>query len=88
MLTFMNDTVLVKDVPTELLASGKILLAPVIEHIKKMGKLVHFKDISYISYKDSKMKVCVGVDPINKSYALPISDLDQSQDPLCIHLMV
>jgi hypothetical protein len=75
MLTFMNDTVLVKDVPTEKVSSGKILLAPVIEHIKKMGKLVHFKDISYISYKD-KMKVCVGVDPINKSYALPISDLD------------
>ena len=75
MLTFMNDTMLVKDVPTQKLKSEKILLAPVIEHIKKIGKLLHFKDISYISYKD-KMKVAVGVDPIAKTYALPISDLD------------
>lgn len=75
MLTFMNDTVLVKDVPTEKNIKNKILLAPIIEHIKKMGKLVHFKDISYISFAD-KMKVCVGVDPINESYALPIADLD------------
>lgn len=48
-----------------------------IDHIKKMGKLVHFKDISYISYAD-KMKVCVGIDPISDTYALPIADLDQS----------
>jgi hypothetical protein len=87
MLTFMNDTVLIKDVPTELTTNHKILLAPIIEHIKKIGKLVHFKDISYISFKD-KMKVCVGIDPISSSYALPISDLDQSQDPLQVHLMV
>jgi hypothetical protein len=71
----MNDTVLVKDVPTEKTTNEKILLAPVIEHIKKLGKLVHFKDISYISYAD-KMKVCVGVDPISATYALPIADLD------------
>ena len=75
MLTFLNDTMLVKDVPTEKTHKNKILLAPIIEHIKKMGKLVHFKDISYISYAD-KMKVCVGVDPISESYALPIADLD------------
>jgi hypothetical protein len=80
-LTFMNDTVLIKDVPTEKMANDKILLRPIIEHIKKMGKLVHFKDIAYISFKD-KMKVCVGIDPISEGYALPISDLDQSQDPL------
>lgn len=77
----MNDTVLIKDVPTEKMANDKILLAPVIEHIKKMGKLVHFKDISYISYAD-KMKVCVGIDPINPTYMLPLADLDQSQNPL------
>ena len=87
MLTFMNDTVLIKDVPTIKTNNAKIQLAPVIEHIKKMGKLVHFKDISYISYKD-KMKVCVGIDPISENYAFPISDLDQSLDPLQIHLMV
>jgi hypothetical protein len=75
MLTFMNDTMLVKDVPTEKTPKNKILLAPIIEHIKKMGKLVHFKDISYISYAD-KMKVCVGIDPISETYALPIADLD------------
>lgn len=87
MLTFMNDTVMIKEVPTEKTPNNKILVAPIIEHIKKVGKLVHFKDISYISYKD-KMKVCVGVDPIDKGYGLPVSDLDQSMSPLQIHLMV
>ena len=75
MLTFMNDTMLIKEVQTEKICNDKILLAPVIEHIKKIGKLVNFKDISYISYKD-KMKVCVGIDPISKTYGLPISDLN------------
>jgi hypothetical protein len=49
----------------------KILLAPVIDHIKKIGKHVQFKGISYFSTKD-EMEVYVGVDPINENYAIRI----------------
>ena len=40
-LMFMQETVLIKDVPTNRTKDlRKILLAPIIDHIKKIGKQV------------------------------------------------
>jgi hypothetical protein len=57
---------LIKDVPTiKTPDQRKVLLAPVIDHIKKIGKTVSYKSISYFSAKDD-MEVYVGVDPIHE----------------------
>lgn len=69
-LNFMSESVLIKDVPTNRSKDmRKILLAPIIDHIKKIGKPVQFKTISYYSAKD-EMEVYVGVDPINENYSI------------------
>jgi len=84
-LNFMSESVLIKDVPTiRTIDMKKILLAPVIEHIKKIGKPVHFKTVSYYSAKD-EMEVYVGVDPINENYSIRLQDLDMTVRSLKPH---
>ena len=69
---------MIKDVPTNRTKDlRKIFLAPIIDHIKKIGKQVQFKAVSYFSAKDA-MEVYVGVDPINENYAIRLQDFDIS----------
>ena len=70
-LNFMNGQELIKDVPTRFVRdpktnqinNDKILLAPVIDCIKKMGKPIQNREILYYS-ENWRMDVFVGTDPI------------------------
>jgi len=57
----------------------KLLLAPVIEYMKKKGQPLASKQISYYSEID-RMDVFVGNDPIDEGFSIPFEDLEMNQE--------
>jgi hypothetical protein len=70
---------LVKDVPVKWNPSGQaILLLPILEHIRGLGKILNGLQVSYFSEKD-KMDVFIGVDPVNADAVIPSSEFTQDK---------
>jgi hypothetical protein len=81
LLDLLDETVLIKDVPTfykiERGLKFKIFLAPVLEHIKKMGQPIANRSLKYYSKAD-QMDVLIGSDPIDPEFSVNMKDLDQN----------
>lgn len=52
----------------------RILISPIIDYIKQLGKQIQNKSISYYSEKD-KFDVFVGIDPLSKFSSISVLDL-------------
>jgi len=74
-LNCLGQKELIKDVPIEY-AGDKVLLVPILNHIKYLGKPIARQSISYFSEED-EMDVYVGIEGVNirPNYAISLDEL-------------
>jgi len=60
-------------------SSMKLLLHPIIEHLKKLGQPVHKKKIYYYSEAD-KLDVWAGLDPVEEGFSIHFEELEVARD--------